>query len=83
MRTLVIWLGRPGAQAHLVVERADGAVGHALAAALAARIQQELVGAGHQLALEARVGRCSRHPGSGSRRKPARSECRGCTYCGR
>ena len=43
-------------QAHLVVERADRAVGHALAAALAARVEQRLVGAGHELALEAALG---------------------------
>ena len=37
--------GAARAHAHLVVERADRAVGHALAAAFAARVEQSLIGA--------------------------------------
>ncbi len=44
------------ADTHLVVERADGAVGDALTAALAARVKQVLIRAGHQLAAEPAVG---------------------------
>ena len=51
----LVWPPEP--QAHLVIERADGAVGHTLPAALAAGIQHRLVGAGDKLGLKATAGK--------------------------
>ena len=47
----------PHPQTHLIVQRANGAVSHALTTAFAASVQQGLVGAGHQFGLKAAIGK--------------------------